>query len=101
MDEDTFINCKGLFLSHLMLIPHYVFCVFLLVIKFFKSKQNIFLKIFYLFLLAFGSFVIIPVTFCIDFWLLAAGYSTMNFDVATSKAFFEFADKFLISEEEI
>ena len=101
MDENTLINCKGLFLSHLMLIPHYVLCVFLLSIKFFKSKQNIFLKFLYLFLLALGSFVIVPITFCIDFWLLAGGYSTMSFDVATSKAFFEFADKFLNSEEEI
>jgi hypothetical protein len=99
MDENTLINCKGLFLSHLMLIPHYVLFFLLVVIKFFKSKQNIFLKLFYAFILIFGSFVIIPITFCMDFWALAMGYSSMSFDVATSKFFFEFADELLNSEE--
>lgn len=99
MDENTRINCKGLFFSHLMLIPHYILCIFLFAIKFFQDKPNIFLKLSCLVLLCLGSFVIIPVTFCLDFWLLAATYSNMSFDVATSKAFLEFSHNFLTSDE--
>lgn len=87
MDDMTSFNCKGLLLSHLMFIPHYILMFLMILIKFFQGKSNVFLKIFIVVLSCLFAAVILPVTFWLDFWLLTTVYSNMSFSEATEIAF--------------
>ncbi len=94
-----FVNCGGLLIAHLLLIPHYVLMFLIVLIKLVQEKRNLFIKISIFILLLLGSVFLIPVTFCIDFWCIAVAYSTRSLDEATAILFVEIPRKTLASSD--
>lgn len=99
MDNDMSVNCVGLLIAHLLLIPHYVLMFLIVLVKLLQEKRNLFVKISIFTLLLLGSFFLIPVTFCIDFWCIAVAYSTRSLDEATAILFVEIPRQTLASSD--
>ena len=94
-----FVNCVGLLIAHLLLIPHYALMFLIVLIKLIQEKRNPFVKISIFLMLLLGSFFLIPITFCMDFWCIAIAYSTRSLDEATAVLFVEIPRKTLTSSD--
>lgn len=92
---------RGMILAHLLLIPHYtwmwlVFIFSFLKFSFFSHQEyttwDVIKAIIISILFVFGLIFIIPLSFCFDFWRLAAAFSYYDLPNALMLSFGKWAD---------